>query len=73
MVIYTASVYVGSYEIEAFCDSPEKCIRVLASTYRRNFGSFTENGFKNRADWLKYHGISTDTVREVRLNTAEVR
>lgn len=50
MTIYTASVYVGSYEIEAFCDSPEKVIKVLVSTYRKQFGAFTENGFKNQAD-----------------------
>lgn len=73
MTIYTASVYVGSYEIEAFCDSPEKVIKVLVSTYRKNFGSFTENGFKNQADWLEYHGIDRDSVRVIKLNTAEVR
>lgn len=73
MTIYTASVYVGSYEIEAFCDSPEKVIKVLVSTYRKQFGSFTENGFKNQADWLEYHGIDTQSVRAIKLNTAEVR
>lgn len=73
MKIYTESVYVGNYEIEAFGDTPEAVIRALVSAYRKNFGSFAENGFRNKDEWLDYHGISADSIHAVTLNTAVVR
>lgn len=73
MKIYMGSVWVGSYEITALADTPEKCRKVLISTYHKNFGTFRENGFKNQADWLEYHDIIDDHFEEINLNSAIVR
>lgn len=73
MKIYSASVYIGNYEIQALGESPQKCISVLVSAYRKNFGTFSENGFKNKADWLEYHGISESSCDEFELNSAIIK
>ena len=73
MKFYTASVYVGNYEIQVFAESPQKCISLLVSAYRKNFGSFADNGFINKADWLDYHGISESSCDEITMNSAIIK
>lgn len=71
MKIYMADVFVGSYEIVALGESPAKCFSALVSKYHKNFGTFRENGFKNKQDWLEYHGYDCDEALEViELNSA---
>lgn len=74
MFVYFGQVYVGSYEITAIAESPEKCRAALISKYRKCFGSFRGNGFKNTADWLEFHGIDEDGCFEkIALNSAVCR
>ena len=61
---------VQGYEIHALAETPQKCIDLVKREYRHQFGSFSENGFKNATDWLEWHGIGIDTCQEVKLNTA---
>lgn len=68
MKLYSAEVVVGNYFVNAIGDSPENCIKALVKEYNRQFGSFCDNGFKNKADWLEYHGIDPGSLREIELN-----
>lgn len=68
MKLYSAEVVVGNYFVNAIGDTPENCINALAREYNHQFGSFHDNGFKNRAEWLEYHGVSPASLREIELN-----
>ena len=72
MKLYLVEIYVGSYTITAIGDSPANTIKALVKEYRNQFGTFRENGFKNKADWLDYHGLSEDGdgLHEFTVNTA---
>lgn len=69
MYFLTVSDVYG-YEIHALAETPQKCIDLAKREYRRQFGSFSENGFTNAARWLEYHGVSENACTEVVLNTA---
>ena len=73
MKVYYCCVYVGNYEINALADDPAKCVDLLAQEYVQEFGSFKSNGFKSRAEWLDFHGISADCVDEIEINSAWTR
>lgn len=71
MKLYFKSEYFGNYEITAIAETPEKCLKAIVTEYKRNFGSFRDNGFKNMADWLEYHGLDNpNAFWEVELNKA---
>ena len=61
-------VTVGSYELGAVGETRSKCLNALVKTYHDNFGTFAENGFKGKADWLDYHGINEMSCMEIRPN-----
>ena len=71
--VYYTSVYVGNYEVSALGTSAAKCIDLLVKEYHRQFGSFRENGFKNRADWLEYHGVEEEGLQEIYIDSAWTR
>lgn len=70
MKVYTTEICVGSYEILAIGDTPENAIKALVREYHSRFGSFRENGFKNQADWLEWHGVSPEGCRAIKINSA---
>ena len=73
MKLYIAEVWVRSYCITAIGETPRKCINALVAEFKKSFGSFVQNGFLNKADWLDYHGIDERSCIEISLNSAVVK
>lgn len=71
--LYLASAYVGNYDLNVICNSPKECIDAIAKAYTKHFGSFRENGFKNKADWLEYHEIDEDSCFEITVGKEWIR
>lgn len=66
--LYFNCVDVRSYQLCAVGETPQKCIEALVKSYRKHFGSFRSNGFKNSTEWLKYHGIGEYNCDEITVN-----
>ena len=67
MKLYHIMVDVRAYRVNAIGETPQKCIDALVRTYTKNFGSFTENGFRNKAEWLNYHGVDLKQCTEIEV------
>ena len=60
-------IWVGSYNIIGVGDSKEKAIDEAWKVYRKSFGDF-----KNKEEWLNYHGIYRDSIKPIKVNSGWV-
>ena len=73
MKLYYRSIYVGNYDICAVGTTPQKCINAIVRKYHQQFGSFAENGFKSKSEWIEWHGLEIESCDEIELDKAWIR
>lgn len=63
-------IWVGSYNIFGIGDSRERAIDEAWNVYCRNFGKNSD--FKDKEEWLKYHGIDRESITPIKVNSGFV-
>ena len=65
-------IWVGCYNIIGIGDSRERAIDESWNAYCRSLNFGKDAYFKNKEEWLNYHGINRESITPIKVNSGWV-